>query len=182
MTVLVRKIERGKWTKHIGDYKGNGLVASYPITNDMKTCDENTLSVWEVDLSDGENLKNVIIAIASTRDKLQNLDTVVLSKKKILEYNIPIYETDGETPLSMFKHYHRDLSKLTIDGISNISKDVLDFVIDNSENPQNYQMRYTKNELIKLFVEKIEDGTIFLESLNESFQKDINKKLNAKKQ
>lgn len=177
MVALVRKIQRSKWTKNLDKYNETGEVTPYPVTNDMKTCANNTLSVWEINDDDDDELENIVLTIASMRDSLQALDIVIFSKDKISKSGISIVESEGKTPLEDFNSYHRDLNNLSLADIEYISNEIIKYVILSNDEPDEVTMRFTRSTLRKMYIKKIKAGVIDIDDLNESFQNYIRKKL-----
>lgn len=181
MEVLIRMIERNKWKDYIPQYAANGKVASFPVTNNLCTCEENRLSVWEANLEDQDSFEKTILTIAASRPHLQTLDIGVLRKDILIKSGIQLEKNDGTTELVKFKDRHWDLKELDIDNIKVISSEILDYMKNSKSDEWNKRIRFNESALIKLFIKKYDEKSIDITDLNESFQRKIQKKIDANK-
>lgn len=176
--VLIRMIERNKWTKHIDIYKEEGKIASFPVTNDLITCKANTLSVWEADIDTQDSVEKTVLTIASSRQHLQDLDVSIIDMSKLESNGVNLENNIGITDLDEFKNRHWDLKNLDIDNIKTISKEILDYICNSNEDDYTKRIRYNKGALIKLYIKYIEKGDIKLTDLKESFKEKIEMRMN----
>ena len=111
MPLLLREIRKAKWYKN-SDVKwlsDDELQAD--ALGDIRTSN-NCLSVWEI-ADDRKNLEGVITALAAKRNTAANFDFALFSTAAILEKDIKITETPGETFDADVNAFHRELIELS---------------------------------------------------------------------
>lgn len=168
MKLLLRKIEKPKWEFHKSEFEEDGVITPYPVTNDLKTCESNTLSVWEFDEGDEKLFKSLLVTLATTRNKLQHLDYAIIRKDNILQSEISITDEEGNSPLKKFNSYHRNLSNLKIDDLKIISKEILEYVCSKS-NEDPICLRISAPKLRIMMKEMIENGDFDISELPTGF-------------
>jgi hypothetical protein len=162
MSYLVRKINKAKWYQI--DIEHDDNVSADAITNCLKTT-KNTLSVWKVE--NEEDLDQAVLALVANQDYLDTIDIVILEETSLLEYNLNIVASPGETPVESLINAHRDISDLTFTKLG----DVKNHIVERIRNKR--LKRYTVSSLKKLLQNSIEAGLLKKEDLKESIQQKI---------
>lgn len=175
MKLLLRKIEKNTWESQKDVYLEHSTVAPYPVTNDLKTCKKNTLSVWEFEENDNQMFNSLLVTIATTRESLQSLDFAVLRKSTLEENEINVDPVEGNSPLKKFNCHHRNLSDLEIDDLKIVSSEILKYVCEN-ENADTGKLRVSASRLKIIMKEMIKNGDIELSELPEKFRIEIEEK------
>lgn len=157
MSLLVRKINIAKW--HQVDISSSNDVSADAISNCLKTT-KNTLSVWHI-ISE-EDLDKAVLALVANQDHLDKIDVVILDESTLLEYNLNIVATPGETPIPSLKDSHRDIADLTYSKLGGVKDHIVDKIRAKSHK------RYTVSTLKKLLKDAIEKGILEKEDLKES--------------
>jgi len=162
MSYLVRKINKAKWYQI--DIENDNNVSGDAITNCLKT-NKNTLSVWKIETED--DLDQAILALVANQDHLDTIDIVILEESSLLEYNLNIVASPGDTPVESLKNAHRDISELTFTKLG----EVKDHIVERIRNQK--LKRYTVGSLKKLLKKSIEQGLLKKDDLKESVQQKI---------
>lgn len=109
MPQYLRSIRHGRWappqwtgTRH------NDLQAE--ALKDLSTVD-NRLSVYRADSE--QDIDRIVIALAATRDNLQNVDYAVFDDAEFQGIGIQIEPSFGVPPAGMVNKLHHDIFKLT---------------------------------------------------------------------
>jgi hypothetical protein len=162
MSLLIRKINKAKWFQI--DILNDSDVSADAITNCLKTS-KNTLSVWNI--QEESDLDNAILAIVATQDHLDTIDIVILEHTSLIEYNIKIVASPGDTPIKTLIDTHRDLEGLTFSKLGIVK----DYIVERIRKDK--LKRYTVASLKKLLKSAIENGLIKREDLKETMREKI---------
>ncbi|MEE1902663.1 hypothetical protein V0R39_10505 [Pseudomonas inefficax] len=164
MSLLVRKITRGKWS--IGEEVE--AVNADAITQCLKTQD-NTLSVWQI--KDESDINQSILAMAAANEMLSKIDVVMLTEQALHDKNISIDATPGLTPCTNLVGTHRDLSQLNVAHLGVISELIADEI--RKGNVKSFTLSTLKN----ILVDAIKSGELESSSLSESVREKVEKHL-----
>lgn len=177
MSYLLRAFLKNEWQKNSG--KSLDEFYADPITKCIKTSG-NTLSVWTSSTNDFDSteLKDLILAFASSTNQPATLDFILLDEKELSAKDIEIIETEGITKFSAQKNKHRDLANLTYQKLGIVSIHIM-----NQANIATNVYRITVSKLLNLMAEAVqgEKPKIKLDDLSDSWQKHIQKVLNRNK-
>ena len=152
---LLRSFMRNKWEENRGKSLEDYLTD--PITKCTKTTG-NTLSVWagsdELDFSK-ENIselptetKDLIVAFAASMERPDAIDLIWLDEKTLIEKDIELNATPGDTKFLKMVDSHRDIAELTFSKLGIVSENL----VNQLDDKKNY-CRFTKNQLLALVVE-----------------------------
>lgn len=177
---LLRSFMRNKWEENRGKSLEDYLAD--PITKCTKTTG-NTLSVWagaeELDFSEDDvfkfpiETKELIVAFAASMERPDSIDLIWLDEKSLVERNIELSSTPGDTKFLKMVDSHRDIDKLTFSKLGIVSEHLVSQLDDDN----NY-CRVTKNDLLGLVVEASRLNSDFkLESLKPDWAKHVDKYL-----
>lgn len=108
MTYLVRKISRAKWEQN--KILDGAEVSADAITICSKTR-ENSLSTWEIE--DERYVDEAVLALASTFQKLDKIDVIILDPKILMASGLSISKSKGDTHVSDLVETHVDIVNLT---------------------------------------------------------------------
>jgi len=151
MSTLLRKLDKKIWldrqvAERLGSLQADAL-------KNFKTT-ENKLSVF---LSDDVEPDRILTAIASSRDKVAEIDYAVFDDKVLKQAAIKSEKTKGETPDDVVNMHHIDLIDLTAQQIH----DLASFI-------QNYGVlqRHSKKSVVKLLNQAIVDGRLENSKIN----------------
>ena len=162
MSLLVRKINIAKW--HQVDLSSTNDVSADAITNCMKTT-KNTLSVWQIQSE--QDLDKAVLALVANQDHLDKIDVVILEESTLLNYNLNILATPGDTPIPSLANTHRDIADLNYSKIGDGKNHIVDKIRAKSHK------RYTVGNLKKLLKDAIEMGVLEKEDLKVSVKSKI---------
>jgi len=159
MSLLVRKIDRGKWmqaaTHNVGE------VSADAITNDLKTT-SNRLSVWEITSSD--DIDQAVLAMVAAGQHLEAIDVVALDPQRIAACGIDCLSTEGMTPVDYLRNTHRELPQLSYSKLGAIAQEILDNVRNDGV------QRRTKMDLREILRNAIIEGKLEPDRLDESLR------------
>jgi hypothetical protein len=162
MSLLVRKIEKGKWMQY--DILHGEDVSADAITLDLRTKD-NTLSVWEI--PDEQYVDAAVLAFTAKMSCLETIDFVVISKDSFTSNGINVITQKEDTPFIEMCDAHRNIIKLNHSSLGIVAEGIVNSIkTDNSH-------RRTKNEIKKLIEDAIIEGRIEKSSLSIELQKKI---------
>ena len=160
MSILVRKIDKGKWLTD--DSVNAESIPADAITGCMKT-KNNTLSVWEIDTED--NLNKAYLAIASGLQHLESIDVVLMDADVITKEGIDYEKTLGQIPIKALSTLHLDLINLTYNKLGTIASHIVD------KFKENKVKRLRRNELKSILSNAIHDGLLLMDTLNPDVKK-----------
>ncbi len=123
MSSILRVVRRARWRNDAFTQLTWNAFPADPL-GDMATT-ENALSVWLIE-RDKSNLDEVLTAVAASRERVSNIDFVLIPYQELAElidkYNAIISEVPGKTPHLIANIWHRDLSNLTGNKLLAIAK------------------------------------------------------------
>jgi len=157
MSLIVRKIERGKWMQN--NILSGADVSADAITNCMKT-KNNSLSVWEVSRKD--EVDDIVLALASQSEHIETMDVIVLDRTTLISSGLQLQETDSPTPVRELSQRHRDIVQLTYLSLGVLARITVDAIRNNT------LQRYTRGKIKKLIDNAIAAGRLNREGLKEN--------------
>lgn len=162
MSVVVRKIDKGKWLQNkILDGED---VSADAITNCTKT-KNNSLSVWEVPNED--QVDEAVLAILSGHDHLETFDIVVLQSTELMELGISLDHSKGICGVRDLVDNHVDIIELTYRKLGILAEKIT----------EGFQLgkvkRYRKTQLKALLLKAISDNRLDICDLSEYVRKKI---------
>ncbi len=157
MSLLVRKIDKGKWLQT--DIFNDEDVSADAITNCMKTTN-NTLSTWHIE--NESELDNAVLAIISNHQHMDTIDVVWLNKENLHEQGISFKHTIGVTPVKSWSSRHVDIVDLNYRSLGRIASCVV------KSFKETRVKRYTRGMLRKILKDAIESGHVDAGSLSPS--------------
>ena len=111
MACFLRTIRKNRWLVSRPDWLPEGDIPADPLS-DLSAA-ENALSVWYVSDS-SENLERVVAALASTRDKIDKLDYVLIEQETIHRLGIIALQSEGKSPDDHAnRNWHYDFKQLS---------------------------------------------------------------------
>lgn len=119
MSLLVRKVAKGKWVRKDVPLPDPSADA---ITNDLKTI-QNTLSFWKI--NDRSELHLAVLAIAAKFDHVEAFDVALLEESDIVAQGHSLEETPGETPFKDMVDQHRDITNLDYWGLGCVAESII---------------------------------------------------------
>jgi len=192
--VYIRKIEKNKWTHYANLFKTSGEIKPYVITNDIKTCKKNSLSVYAVELcneaepeatilkiskSDKTKIENIALCLAESRDSLQGIDIAFIKDEELNNITENLNDKmPGETSLEAYRDDHVNIEDLSLNQVIDISKVITNFVC--APYIENSYIKFSEGTLCRLFVDRIEKGEVDFNKLKESFKDKLIKKFPEK--
>jgi hypothetical protein len=157
--MLIRKIDKGKWISQDTVIEPPSADA---LTKDLPT-KRNTLSVWYID--NETELEEAVLAIISGQPhSLETIDIVILEDTYLINNNINIEKTNGETPVVDLKERHRDLSSLNCWTLVKIAE----YIAENIKN--NNIRRYRKADLRRIIKNAVSEERLSFYDLSDSIR------------
>jgi hypothetical protein len=129
-------------------------------TRDLRT-DDNALSVWCCDPARPATLDNVVIALASNREKVDRLDIVILNANDLMQANLSIIEKPGNTPADTLNPDHRDVAGFTLPSLVEFARHVHRVARIDA-----LSLRFAVKEVRALLHKAIVDGVLQPDRLN----------------
>lgn len=151
--LLARGVHRPRWLRDVpGDPPGPCADA---LTHDLQT-KSDTLSWWAVDGSEEE----IVIAIASTRDSVSNVDLAIVNTDDIDALNITWERSSADIPYAPARDRHYDLINLSAAAVGRLAGHL-------HENRDGIE-RLREKEVRDLLIATIGEGHLELEEINAS--------------
>jgi hypothetical protein len=120
MSLFLLKISKSRWNRHKSPaWLPSGDVPA-KVLLDLRTAN-NGLSVWYVK-EDRSNLDEVLIALASAYDRLDNLDYALFEERACDSLKICVETSKGTTPARKMNQWHRDLTELSGEKVLALAK------------------------------------------------------------
>lgn len=127
---------------------------------DLKATD-GCLSLWEIDPT-RSNLLDVVVACASNRDSIQNVDYILLERGSVSSFGELCLEP-GKTPFAEANQWHVNLVQLTARRLGELCQTAAIVARE----------RVFGKEVKALLAERIKDKRILLQSLNKKLAKEF---------
>jgi len=146
------------------------------VTMCLRT-NNDTLSVWQC-RSTNEDIREVMLAIASTMDPIETMN-VVLIKKTDLNANSIAFEgtpQETETPIKELSNRHFTLINLTAEQLCSLARQIATNVRQNID-----IYRFTQKKLLTFMANAVEDGRLRLNQFYDNAARlKVEKKLKTK--
>ena len=121
MSTYLRRVRKAKWHRNnnvdwlpVGELQADAL-------GDLRT-EDNKLSIWQLE-GEGQNISDIIAAIASKSEHLSIVDYALLESKDINERGIEATQSEGDTPNDgLNRNNHLDLIQLTLTKLVGVSE------------------------------------------------------------
>jgi len=118
MALLLRVITKPKWVRPAWMEPGD---VPADVLTDLRASN-NDLSVWSVE-QDRSNLDSVLVAVASSRERLDKIDYALLDEQVLPSLAIRCIRSDASTPhLGANGAMHRDLTELTVKKVASLAE------------------------------------------------------------
>lgn len=157
MAYLLRVIRKARWYRDENTaWLGEGEFQADALA-DLET-KGNALSLWFV-ADDRSNLEQVVSALASTRQRISNLDYALVDQKFIAENNLKLQSVISNSPYEQANTWHRDLVELSASKLCVLAKIIFEY---------GEKKRYTEKDVLRLMARAIALGHIDRAKLNMS--------------
>jgi hypothetical protein len=161
MPELAHKINAAKW-RQVNLEETNDVSAD-AITS-LRTR-MNALSLWEIE-SD-EQFDQAALAIAAAGDFLETFDLVPLYPTSLIDTGLELEKSRGNTKVEDLKNTHFDIVHLTYARLGIMANHIVQSFRNNKVK------RYTRDDLIGLLNNAIENGRLKKEDLSISISQDL---------
>ena len=160
MTMLARKISRGKWATK--EYLPKNSVRADAVT-DLKTTND-ALSMWRCE--NDQDVDEVFLALATgTQNKgLDTMDVVVIPQKELEKAGLVSDARDGDTAVSDLKPRHVDLVRLDLEQLGQIAHMLADRV------NRDEVCRRTEGQIKRLVRDAVSAGRLRLDDLSKELR------------
>lgn len=123
MPIIFRRIDHKRfWDRERGseeewlrdeDVRADALI-------DLRT-DRNTLSVYVLRSREETNIHRVVAALAARRTTVDKMDFALLNLESLQRLGLELRQIGGDTPDATVNEWHRDLSFLTAERVTEIA-------------------------------------------------------------
>jgi len=173
MSLLVRKIDKGKWLQN--NITADEDVSADAITICLRTS-QNKLSVWKV--STETDIKEGILAIVSSGDHLEAIDIVTIDCQRIASKGINVTQNleQSLTRVEDLKNTHYEITDLTYPKLGIIANCIVDsFKKGQITNccKEGQVIRCTERYLIQIVQEATRIGRAKKEDFPDSIQRKL---------
>lgn len=139
--MLARKISLAKWKNP----EWGAEIPADAVTGDLRTSG-NALSFWTIGTPTRGELEQVVLALASTADRIDKIDLTWVDRDTLASEGIDLEATPGETPVEALRGRHVDLARLDLGRLGRVATLVSQAVAGNQH------QRWTKNEVLRILV------------------------------
>lgn len=165
MTVLVRKITKGKWK--LADPTAVDRISADTITSELRT-HHTTLSFWACASAGDDDLASAMLALAAAEQgSLENVDLLWLPVPRIESAGLAIRSTAGATPIQRLVATHRDVVISDYAGLGVIAGIFADAF------RQNQCVRFRREQICQMLVHAVDAGDVALDGLSTKVRQSI---------
>lgn len=116
MAWLLRVMKQSRWI--MLDWMPAGAIQSDALL-DLRTAD-NMLSTFR--FRNNDEFESIVVGLASNRNKIENLDYVILDESEIHSAGIIPVQINGNTPCDGANLLHCDLQELTVEKVVKLAE------------------------------------------------------------
>ncbi len=147
----VRSIKEGKWDDH-------DRWSMYTF-EDLHTS-ELGLSVWAVKRNRIEDIKEIALAIALTKDAIRSVWLCLIPTDKLKCYKIRIKRSNGDTKYKKLANRHVDIQVPKLKDLLKIHYYLYQHWNQNKHKTNELMKFISQTELEQLFIQKVNDGEL----------------------
>ena len=136
------------------------------ITADLRT-QGNSLSFWQCNLGEENDIEDAALAIAAGRERLDRLEIIWLDEEKIRADGQALRDSDGRTPVSDMVDSHIDLVGLNYNLLGIVAQRVVHAI------EENRYRRLTRTRVKNLIASAIEQGRINANLLSDKLRVEL---------
>jgi hypothetical protein len=159
-------INVAKWKMRAIGQLPRARVPGEGVTSDLKI-ENSSLSFWACDPTQSSSLEQVVLALASGRDKLDRLDLVWLDEAAIAKAKARLVESPGDTPAQEIRDRHRDLTDFSLNGVFNLARGIAKAANGGRTK------RWTKAEVLKILTDAANTNALDFSQLSEEIRDKI---------
>lgn len=167
--LVVRMITRSKWEPKSEDQIGE--IPADAVTGDLRT-QGNALSFWRSPSGAESDFKDVVLAIASGRDRVDKIEIVWFDRDDLEFDGLELVQSDGNTPISDLSKLHADVLRLDYTRLGKIAGRIASAIAGDQ------YCRVPRARVQQLLVAAIYEQRLEIDNLNEKIQTEIRKVLN----
>ena len=165
---LARMITRSKWEPKRGLLSGE--ISADAVTADLKTCD-NSLSFWRCPSGTDVELEDVVLAIATAREKVEKVEIVWLDDEDLRTDGQTLINSDGRTPVAELVSQHVDVCYLDYNRLGKVAHRVV------SAFDEGRFCRLTRARILVLLASAVRKSRVDLKDLKEKVRDAVQKTL-----
>lgn len=142
LPILVRKISRAKWPNEscpLNNISGDAI-------SELRTTN-NTISLWRVDSENDLSTAMLALSASTKSGSIEHVNLVWIPEDEILQKNIELQNTPGDTIISDLISLHFDACKITYKSMGDIA-----FIISKGLIGNTHYKHYSKSEVKKALV------------------------------
>ena len=120
--MLLRKIDKRRWDLDLArpSWLPTGEFPASPLA-DLNTSYDSNLSVWLID-EKGSNVKEIVVAMASTRDHVDKFDYALFPESILQDAHIDMQTSPGSTAHVVANQWHRGLAALSANKLVSLAR------------------------------------------------------------
>lgn len=168
MTFLARKVARAKWEAS-GGIEPQEIPAD-AVTTDLRTTG-NKLSFWKCGTAAEEELRRVVLALASAAERIDTVDIVWVAKAALEATGVALEVSDGRTPVADMVKNHMDVLRLDLVRLGKVAQQVANAV------RQEQHLRLTRKEVVRILTDAVEAKVVGTSSLEDKVREDVEQEI-----
>ena len=166
-----REIKRSRWpdgVSKINEYLsdiGNKLDARNIVQEMKMNGEESALSIWNLD----EPKDLVLSLITPGKQSVEKMCFIKIDEDLLVNNNLILKNDKGESLVDSLNNNHYDIVDMKYNSLGNFSK----VILESLKNEKKNLIILTKNEVVNIIKEAIEEGLIDKDRLNNKLVSEI---------
>lgn len=166
MPNYIRIINRALWPKTEEIKQGFDVdnLEAKTVTKEFRNSD-NTLSLWAV-----ENEDDAVLAMITKSEKIYDMWTLRISDSAIKNSNLEIKNEASYPNVSGIGKFHYNIKNLTYKSLADVSQVIIEALKDEKNLKE-----YTKNDILNILNDAINQNRVNPSLLSKSIRKELNR-------
>lgn len=166
-----REIKRSRWPDGVSKINeclsdiGNKLDARTIVQEMKMNGKESALSIWNLD----EPKDLVLSLITPGKQSVEGMCFIKIDEDLLLNNNLTLKNDKGESLVDSLNNNHYDIVDMKYNSLGNFSK----VILESLKNEKKNLIILTKNEVVNIIKEAIEEGLIDQDRLNNKLVNEI---------
>ena len=165
MSILVRKISRGKWPTEIrekNEFDGDTI-------SDLRTT-SNTLSLWRIKSEEDMESAFLALSASSKSETIEKIDVVWISEETLRKNGLTLVDDMGDTVVDDLANTHCDVANVTYKTLGDLAVIIAEEVINN-----NHCKRLTASKVKRILAKAYSERRIAEEKCTPEMLNEIKK-------
>lgn len=144
------------------------------VTTDLRTT-ANKLSFWKCGAAADEELRRVVLALASAAERVDKVDIVWVAKASLEARGVALEDSDGRTPIADMVKKHMDALRLDLVPLGKVAQQVAEAL------HQGQHRRLTRKEVLRILADAVQAKVVEVGALEEKVREDVEREIEARR-